>query len=209
MSGGGQDGGDGTGPVRPRPWTVESSRIEYQDRFLTHRMDRCITERGNVLDPFHILEFKGWCHAVALTPAGELVLVEEYRHGGGAVVRGLPAGTVEPGEDPAATVARELTEETGYVADTWIELPVMWANPATQTNRAYTYLALDARPTGTRNLDPGETIAVVLKPAAEAFRELMAGGWCTTSLHVASLLMAREYARAHAAEDPRLAPLAG
>lgn len=195
--------------IKPRPWTVESSRVQYSDRFLTHRMDRCVTERGHVLDPFHILELKEWCHAVALTPAGELVLIEEYRHGGGAVVRGLPAGTVEQGEDSLVAMTRELTEETGYVAGTWIPLPKMWANPALQTNRAHSYLALGAQPSGVQSLDPGETIEVVLKPAAEAFRALMAGAWCTTSLHVASLLMAREYARAHAGEDPRLAPLAG
>lgn len=196
-------------PVRPRPWTVEASRVQYGDRFLTHRIDRCVTERGHVADPYHVIELKDWCHAVALTPGGELVLIEEYRHGGGAVVRGLPAGTVEKGEDPLAAMARELTEETGYAAGTWIALPAMWANPALQTNWAYTWLALDARPAAGQSFDPGETIEVVPTPAAAAVRELMAGGWLTTSLHIASLLMAREYARAHAGEDPRLAPLAG
>lgn len=197
-----------SGDVRPRPWTVESSRVEFSDRFLTHRMDRCVTERGNVLDPYHVIELKEWCHAVAVTPAGELVLIEEYRHGGGEVVRGLPAGTVEQGEDPQAAMRRELAEETGYEAASWIALPAMWANPALMTNRAHSYLALDARPTGTRNLDPGETIEVVLRPAGDGFADLMAGRLCMTSLHVAGLLMAREYALAHAAADPRLAPLA-
>jgi len=196
------------GPVKPRPWTVESSRVEFSDRFLTHRMDRCVTERGNVLDPYHVIELKEWCHAVALTAEGELVLIDEYRHGGGAVVRGLPAGTVEPGEDPQAAMRRELEEETGYEAEAWIALPSMWANPAIMNNRAHSFLALGARPTGVRNLDPGEIIEVVLRPAAETFADLMGGAWLTTSLHIAGLMMAREYARAHAGEDRRLAPLA-
>lgn len=195
--------------VKPRPWTVESSRVLHSDRFVTHRLDRCITERGNVLDPYHVLELKEWCHAVALTAAGEIVLIEEYRHGGGAVVRGLPAGTIEPGEDPQSAMARELTEETGYVADTWIALPPMWANPALLNNRAYSFLALGARPAGTRNLDPGETIEVVPRPVADALRDLMSGALCMTSLHVAGLMLAREYARANLATEPRLASLAG
>ena len=144
--------------VKPAPWTVETSRVEYTDRFLTHRMDRCLTERGNVLDPYHVLELRDWCHVVALTEAGELVLVEEYRHAAGRVVRGLPAGTVEVGEDPAVAMPRELTEETGYAADTWITLQSTWGNPATQTNRVHSYLALGARPVGGQSLDPGETI---------------------------------------------------
>ena len=196
-------------PVKPHPWVVQASRIAYRDRFLTHRMDRCVTERGHVLDPFHVLELNDWCHAVALTDTGELVLVEEYRHASGQVVRGLPAGTVEAGEDPARAMPRELTEETGYVADTWIALPVMWANAATQTNRVHTFLALGARPTGRPDFDPGETIEVVLRPAARAVAELMSGAWTTHGLHAAALLTAREYARSHADGDRRLAALAG
>ena len=172
-------------------------------------MDRCVTERGNVVDPYHVLEIKDWCLAVALTIGGDLVLIEEYLHGSGEVVRGLPTGIIEQGEDPKVAITREFAEETGYVADAWIPLPAMWVDPALQTNRAYTYLALDVRPTGAQSLDPGETIEVVVKPVAETFTELMGGAWPTTSLHCASLLMAREYARAHVADDPRLAPLAG
>ena len=195
-------------PIKPHPWTVESSRVAYSDRFLTHRMDRCVTERGHVLDPFHILEMNDWCHAVALTAAGELVLIEEYRHGCGRVIRGLPAGTVEKGEDPAVAMPRELTEETGHVAETWIRLPTLWANPATQTNRVHNFLALGAHPAGIQDFDPGETIEVVLKPAAEAIAELMTGAWMTHGLHLGAILAAREYALARAASDPRLAPLA-
>src|SRR3546814_10019440 len=72
-------------PVRPHPWTVETSRVEYRDRFLTHRMDRCVTERGHVLDPFHIIELRDWCHCVALTEAGEQI--SEERRVGKEVVR--------------------------------------------------------------------------------------------------------------------------
>ena len=202
-------GVDVSDDIKPAPWTVETSRVEYSDRFLTHRVDRCVTERGNVLDPYHVLELRDWCHVVALTDAGELVMVEEYRHAGGCVVRGLPAGTVEVGEDPAVAMRRELTEETGYIADTWITLPVIWGNPATQTNRVHSYLALGARPGGVRALDPGETIEVIVASAAGAVAATMAGRQMMSSTHVSGLLMAREYARAHVGADPRLGPLAG
>ena len=195
-------------PDTPRPWTVESTRAGYSDRFLTHRMDRCVTDRGHVLDPFHVLELKEWCHVVAVTDAGDLVLVDEYRHGAGAVVRGLPAGTVEAGEDPALAMPRELAEETGHTAATWIRLPTLWANPAMQTNRVHNFLALGARATGEQTLDPGESIAVVLVPVATAVGDIMSGAWTTHGLHVAAILAAREYALARAAGDPRLAPLA-
>lgn len=196
-----------TSRIKPARWTVESSRIGYSDRFLTHRMDRCVTERGNVLDPYHVLEFNDWCQVVALTDDGGLVTIEEYRHGGGDVFRGLPSGAIEPGEDPLAATRRELAEETGYVADTWLPLPLVWANPATQNNRIYDFLALGARPAGGQSLDPGETIEVTVRPVAEALADLMSGAWVASGLYVAALLAAREYAVARLHTDPRLAPL--
>jgi len=194
---------------KPAPWTVTGSSYAYRDRFLAHRLDTCVTERGAVLDPYHVIELKDWAHVVALTPDGRIVLVEEYRHAGGAVERGLPAGTVEPGEDVKTAMRRELMEETGYSAATWIDLGAMWTNPALNTNRATTFLALDAMPGGDRNLDPGETIAVLTQPAGLVFDEAMTGTGIRHAIQLAGLFLAREYARRHAADDARLQPLAG
>ena len=54
---------------------------------------------------------------VALTPEGELLLVEQHRRPVGAVVIELPAGLVgdeDAGEELTTAAARELEEETGY-----------------------------------------------------------------------------------------------
>lgn len=193
--------------VKPAPWTVENSRMAFSDRFIRHRMDRCVTERGSILDPYHVLEFNDWCMVAALTEAGDLVLVEEYRHASGEVVRGLPSGTVETGEDPAIAMPRELMEETGYEGGTWITLPTFWANPATATNTCHIYLALGVVPTGTQNLDPGETIAVMTVDPATALAEVMAGAWKANGLHLTTLLLAREHTRLALAEHPAAAKL--
>lgn len=51
---------------------------------------------------------------VALTPAGRVVCVRQFRPGPGAVLIELPGGMVDPGEDPLHCAGRELLEETGY-----------------------------------------------------------------------------------------------
>jgi 8-oxo-dGTP pyrophosphatase MutT (NUDIX family) len=195
--------------AKPARWTVEGSRIEYSDRFLRHRMDRCVTERGAVLDPYHVIEFNDWCMVVALTEGGDLVLVEEYRHAAGEIVRGLPSGTVEPGEDAAVAMPRELREETGYEGGVWFTLPPFWSNPATADNTCHAYLAVGVTPTGIQELDAGETIAVVIADPAETLREIMAGGRKAHGLHIANLLLAREFARTELAGHPAAAKLIG
>lgn len=192
---------------QPRPWTVTGSTPGYSDQFIRHRMDACLTERGHVLDPYHVIDLKDWCHVVALTPEGDIVLVEEYRHASGRVQRGLPAGTVEPGEDAETAMRRELTEETGYTAGAWITLNRVWVNPALQTNHVTSFLALDAVPGGTRALDPGETIAVMVRPVAEVLDQAMAGEPIAHAIQIMGLMLAREYARRHAHEDRRLMAL--
>ena len=44
----------------------------------------------------------------------QVVVIDEWRHAVKRVNRGLPAGTLEDGEEPRAAVRRELAEETGY-----------------------------------------------------------------------------------------------
>ena len=51
---------------------------------------------------------------VPQTRDGKLVLIKEFRYPLNSWVVGLPAGLVEPGEDLAVAVDRELREETGY-----------------------------------------------------------------------------------------------
>lgn len=55
---------------------------------------------------------------LALTEAGEAVLVRQYRHPLRRTTLEVPAGALDPGEEPEAGALRELEEETGYRART-------------------------------------------------------------------------------------------
>ena len=59
------------------------------------------------------------CGAAAIIPVtddGKVLFVKQYRYPVGTVLYEIPAGKLEPGEDPAACAPRELSEETGYDA---------------------------------------------------------------------------------------------
>lgn len=58
-----------------------------------------------------------------------IVMERQYRHAAGRFLWEVPAGKLEPGEDPLEGAKRELEEETGYRAKKWSELVEYWASP--------------------------------------------------------------------------------
>ncbi|MFC6903701.1 NUDIX hydrolase [Halalkalicoccus tibetensis] len=94
------------------------------------------------------------------TPEGEVVLIEEWRQAVKRVNRGLPAGSIEPGEDREAAARRELAEETGYEAGEMEFLATIeLANGLLDAVHHY-FVAHDCEPTGEQELDFNESIRV-------------------------------------------------
>jgi ADP-ribose pyrophosphatase len=58
-----------------------------------------------------------------------IVVERQYRHAANQYLWELPAGKLEPGEDPLAGAQRELAEETGYSAKKWKPLVEYYASP--------------------------------------------------------------------------------
>src|SRR5215207_439814 len=93
----------------PEPWQVLESKYSYRDRWLAVRSDTVRVSNGTILSPYHTIEFPEWVCAIALTPAREIVLIEEYRHGIGKMSMELPCGTPDDEkEDVLTATKREL-----------------------------------------------------------------------------------------------------
>ena len=63
-----------------------------------------------------VVRHRGAAAVVALTTSGKIALVRQYRTSLGRVTVEIPAGKLDPGEDPLECAKRELKEETGFVA---------------------------------------------------------------------------------------------
>jgi ADP-ribose pyrophosphatase len=108
--------------------------------------------------------------AVALLPLlddGRICLVQNYRLSVAQTLIELPAGTLEPGEDPAAAARRELAEETGYRAGRIEELATFYTSPGILDERMVLYLATSLQP-GPLGLDAGEDIRPLLTTLPDA-----------------------------------------
>lgn len=109
---------------------------------------------------------RGAAVVIAVTDAGELVLVEQYRVPLGRHCLELPAGLIDAGEDAATAGARELYEETGYRAAR-IEVVGEFASSPGLSSERFTLLRASglARGDDGGGLD-GEAIVVHAVPLA-------------------------------------------
>jgi ADP-ribose pyrophosphatase len=120
------------------------------------------------------------------------VLMErQYRHAVGKYLLEIPAGTLEPGESPLKCAGRELEEETGYVAEEFIELSKVDIIPAYSDEKIHIFLARGLKPTE-QNLDKDEIIEVVKYPLDETL-EMIDRGQISDALTMLALQRAWWY----------------
>jgi len=178
-----------------RPWSADSSRVLLDSPWIRLRAERCVTQRGAVLDPYYLLDYREWVHVAAFDEEDRLLLVRQYRHGVGRVSLELPGGVMEPHEnDPLAAGARELLEETGHVAASLTHLAKLSPNPASHTNGLHILLATGARPLHAQNLDATEDLVVEPTPWRDAARLALAGE-IVNAQHVGLLFIALAQAK--------------
>jgi ADP-ribose pyrophosphatase len=169
----------------PKSWPIVSSRLEHAFRIFRLRTDRSRSPLTGVEHDFVVLESPAWVNVIPLTPAAEVILIRQYRHGIKEVTLEIPGGLVEAADTPLGAAKRELSEETGFRGETWVDLGFVHPNPAIQDNRCHTFLALGATPAWPQALDEKEDIEVLLRPLAEIPR-LIREGEITHALVIAA-----------------------
>lgn len=121
-----------------------------------------------------VVRHPGGVCVAAVDEAGVVTLVRQYRYPFAAHLLELPAGKLEPGEDPLEAARRELSEETGLEADTWTELGALYTSPGFSTETLYLYLATGLH-RGQAHPDSNELLDVVTMPLGELLRRIDAG----------------------------------
>ena len=122
-------------------WTRERSEQVADCRVFKVRRDYSTAAFDRRVHDFYVIEAPDWINVIPLTKDNEVVLIEQYRQGTESVSLEVPGGMVDPGEEPPATAARELFEETGYEAAEVVFLGKTRPNPAIQDNWIHTFLA--------------------------------------------------------------------
>ena len=157
-------------------WELVDSEYLFERPWLTVRRDTVRLPDGTVHPEYYVLEYPRWINVIAITGDGRFVLVRQYRHGLGIVDAELCAGVVEEGEDTLEAARRELLEETGFGGGEWELSMVISANPGSQNNLSYCYIARGVEKIADQHLDKTEDIEVVLMTEDEVYAMLRRDG---------------------------------
>lgn len=153
---------------RNREVQLLREELIYRGRIFNVRRESVRLPSGLSQD-LELIEHGGAVAIAALDDQGRLLLVRQYRHATGDWLVEVPAGRLEPGEDPEQAARRELEEETGYRAARWTVLARFFPAPGFCSEHMTLFLAreLDGLGSERRPHDPDEELELLrLAPAA-------------------------------------------
>ena len=174
-------------PDEKMAWETLSQEYVYKSPWLVARKDAVKLPGGKILDDFYVIEYPEWVNVIALTEAGRMVIVEQYRYALGRVSPEIPAGTLENnGESLLECAQRELLEETGFSGGKWSYFDCLSPSADNHTNLSHTFLAEGVKQVAEQSLDPNENINVHLFDVHEVLEMLQQGLFCQAT-HAAPL----------------------
>ena len=99
-----------------------------------------VTLPNGVIKDREIVRHPGAAAMVPVLDDGKIVLIRQYRHAVGQFLWEIPAGTLEPDEDPIGCARRELVEETGYEATRFDKLAEILPAPGYTDEHIHIFL---------------------------------------------------------------------
>jgi ADP-ribose pyrophosphatase len=144
----------------------------YKGKILNLRVDQVEFDDGTSAIR-EIVEHRG---AAAIVPLldGKLILVRQFRYAASSELLEIPAGTLEPGENPEVCARRELEEETGYKCGKLRKILECFVAPGYSTEKIHFYLATELQRSEMLTEDD-ERIKVEVVTIADAIEKVRNG----------------------------------
>lgn len=145
----------------------------YSGKIVTLERDIVLLE-NNAEALREVVRHPGGACVAAVDRQGNILLVRQYRYPYAEIVTEVPAGKLDPGEDPFAAARRELLEETGCEGECWVDMGTYYPSPGFCDELLYMYMCIisgegDAVP------DEDEFVQTVRLPIGKAVEMIMNG----------------------------------
>jgi ADP-ribose pyrophosphatase len=169
-----------------KPEKKLSTQQIYRGRAINIRVDT-VEKAGGKKTTREVVEHSDCIAVVALDEQGNVLLVRQFRHAVDKFLLEIPAGGIDPGEEPLEAVRRELQEEIGYLPRKIDRLGGFYSAPGYGTEYLHCFLATDLVPARLVAEDT-EDIELVRVPLNEIPRLIASGEICDAK-SIAALLM--------------------
>jgi len=169
-----------------QPEKTLSTQQIYHGRAVNVRVDT-IQKADGKRTTREVVEHADCVAVVVLDAQGNVLLVRQFRHPVGKLLLEVPAGGIDPGEEPVESVRRELQEEIGHFPQKIERLGGFYSTPGYCTEYLHCFLAADLVPSRLVAEDT-EYIELVRVRTEEIPRLIHSGEICDAK-SIAALLM--------------------
>ncbi len=189
---------------------VRFERLEretvFQGRVVDLRRDRVRieTDAGSRETVYEVVHHPGAVGVLALFPDASIALLRQFRYSTEETLWEIPAGTLGPGESFRDCAKRELEEETGHRARSWLRLARFFTTPGFCDEVMEIWLAEELEAGETAH-DEDEHIEVVRMPLRKAL-EMAAKGEIRDAKSLAALWGTRVHLEAGGRWPPKGGP---
>ncbi|MBK97601.1 MAG: NUDIX domain-containing protein [Balneola sp.] len=137
------------------------------------------------------IQHPGACAVVPVFSNGDCVLIQQFRYPAQQLFWEVPAGKIDPDEDPLSTACRELEEETGYCAEEWFYIGHFYPAIGYADEIIHIYLA-QGLIQGEQNMDQDEFLRMYRVPFDEAI-SMIHNGEINDAKTIASIIRAHDF----------------
>jgi ADP-ribose pyrophosphatase len=152
--------------------TVASTKV-YDGKIIKVKVDDVELPNGKTAKR-EIVNHPGAVAVMAITEENKMIMVRQFRKPLERMLIEIPAGKLEPGEEPAVCAHRELQEETGYTCQQLRHQASFYTSPGFADEIVHLYRAENIQP-GPARPDEDEFVELIHVTLEEA-EQLIANG---------------------------------
>ena len=136
----------------------------YKGKIIELSVETVTLPNGAMAD-MELITHPGAAAVVPFKDDRTVIMIRQYRHAVGGYIYEIPAGKLQPGEDPRDCAKREVEEEIGYKVGTLEPLVSFLTTPGFTNEIIHIFSGKDLTP-GTQNLGADEVLEIIELPLA-------------------------------------------
>ena len=164
-----------------KAWIQLDRKKVYSSRFVNVYEDKVELPNGKILEDFTVVEKPSIVMVVATDENNNVLVLNEYKHGAGAILKTLPAGHKKATETSVDAAKREIAEETGYTGGVFEDIGVLYDYPSKDIHKVYVVRAKDIALTTLPQHEETESITFEVVPVESLKQQVRDGSWQASS----------------------------